>query len=230
MLETQILKARLTTLDEMLGTKAIGEAGDEYVIAKAPSDAAMAEEKAAAIRVEEEIKENDPDAIQVGTTVFHRDKDGELILWDYQIKGFLKEAGNVIRQVKIEMGEDGKKKKSQWTAIKSKIDNFVFVYPREIKLGVKREDLGAVMRTGETAFKDALCTRPIRVETMRGPRVAVVSSETVPAGTTFDIEIAVLDGGPVTLQMVKMCLDYGQLKGLGQWRNSGKGRFNWVEL
>ena len=29
---------------------------------------------------------------------------------------------------------------------------------------------------------------------------------------------------------VKECLDYGALRGLGQWRNSGKGRFAWEEV
>lgn len=26
---------------------------------------------------------------------------------------------------------------------------------------------------------------------------------------------------------MRECLDYGKLRGLGQWRNSGKGRFVW---
>ena len=26
---------------------------------------------------------------------------------------------------------------------------------------------------------------------------------------------------------MKECLDYGTMRGLGQWRNSGKGRFVW---
>lgn len=30
--------------------------------------------------------------------------------------------------------------------------------------------------------------------------------------------------------MVRECLDYGVLRGLGQWRNSGKGRFEWEEV
>ena len=31
-------------------------------------------------------------------------------------------------------------------------------------------------------------------------------------------------------ELVRECLDYGVLRGLGQWRNSGAGRFVWEEL
>jgi hypothetical protein len=30
--------------------------------------------------------------------------------------------------------------------------------------------------------------------------------------------------------VVREWLDYGKLRGLGQWRNSGKGRFSWEVL
>ena len=30
--------------------------------------------------------------------------------------------------------------------------------------------------------------------------------------------------------MVRECLNYGTKRGLGQWRNSGKGRYEWEEL
>jgi hypothetical protein len=29
---------------------------------------------------------------------------------------------------------------------------------------------------------------------------------------------------------VRECLDYGTKRGLGQWRNSGKGRYTWEEI
>ena len=31
-------------------------------------------------------------------------------------------------------------------------------------------------------------------------------------------------------KLVREWLDYGKLRGLGQWRNSGKGRFEWKEV
>ena len=32
------------------------------------------------------------------------------------------------------------------------------------------------------------------------------------------------------VEYVREWLDYGRLNGIGQWRNSGKGRFVWEEL
>ena len=32
------------------------------------------------------------------------------------------------------------------------------------------------------------------------------------------------------MKMVREMLDYGILRGFGQWRNSGKGRFVWEEI
>lgn len=32
------------------------------------------------------------------------------------------------------------------------------------------------------------------------------------------------------LDLVREWLDYGALKGMGQWRNSGRGRFVWEEI
>lgn len=29
---------------------------------------------------------------------------------------------------------------------------------------------------------------------------------------------------------IREWLDYGKLRGIGQWRNSGKGRFEWEEI
>ena len=40
---------------------------------------------------------------------------------------------------------------------------------------------------------------------------------------TFELDESLED-------VVRECLDYGQLRGLAQWRNSGKGRFAWEEI
>lgn len=67
------------------------------------------------------------------------------------------------------------------------------------------------------------CQRPLRASTAQGERVALANSETVPAGSWCDVEITVLKDD--LIKMVKECLAYGKLKGIGQWRNSSKGRF-----
>ena len=72
------------------------------------------------------------------------------------------------------------------------------------------------------------CQRPLRAQTAQGERVALAMSEEVPAGATMDITIKVLD--KALLPAIREWLDYGELRGLGQWRNSGKGRFTWEEI
>ena len=62
----------------------------------------------------------------------------------------------------------------------------------------------------------------------QGERVSIAKSESVPAGSTAEFEIECLD--PKLEDMVRECLDYGTKRGLGQWRNSGKGRYEWEEL
>jgi hypothetical protein len=102
----------------------------------------------------------------------------------------------------------GKTKLSKYT-YKRIVDNFIFVHPRQIELAPVTRQL----------------TRPLRAETMQGKRIALSTSENIPAGTTFELTITTLSKALDDL-LVK-CLDYGQLKGLGQWRNASYGRFKW---
>ena len=71
------------------------------------------------------------------------------------------------------------------------------------------------------------CQRPLRASTPQGERVALAHSETVPAGATVEFTIVILKDDMETA--VREWLDYGRLRGIGQWRNSGKGRFEWEE-
>ncbi len=200
------MKIRITLTEDMLGTKAANkDVFADFIASKAPDDDARKQELDTAEHREE-----------AGTTVFHRNENGELMIWDYQIKGFLKEAGNTLRQANISTVAEGGRKGKKWGAIKGKIDNFVMVTPRIISLGKDEPD--------------GICERPLRCETMKGPRVSVARSEVVSAGTSFECEIKTMKGGPVSEAMMREMLDYGAWKGLGQWRNSGKGRFEWAEV
>lgn len=88
----RILKCRLTTIETLLGTASNNkELHSEFIASKAP-DAPSREEEIEAVGVEE--------VIEKGMTVFSRNKDGKPILWDYQIKGFFKDACGVLRKVK----------------------------------------------------------------------------------------------------------------------------------
>ena len=197
------MKVRIKLMEEMLGTASQNKEVHEEFIASKSADAAKIKEELGALPSD--------DLMEKAVTVFHRDADGMPIIFDYQVKGFIKEAVGVMIEIADKEIRVGKTKLSKWT-FKRIVDNFVFVSPRIIRLGA----VGAI------------CTRPLRADTMKGERVSLASSETMPAGTAFEVEIKTLT--PALDDLMVKCLDYGALKGLGQWRNSGKGRFTWEEV
>ena len=105
---------------------------------------------------------------------------------------------------------------SKLTAFKKVIDGTVFVEQRRIPFQLPE---GA---------ECGRCERPLRASSASGERVALAASETVPAGTVLEFSILVMN--PKDAETVREWLDYGALRGLFQWRNSGKGRFEWEEV
>lgn len=193
--------ARLTFTEEVLGTaSADPKLHSEFIASKAP-DAISMEEEVAALGAEEVERK--------AMTVFPRNEDGDPIFWDYQIKGFFKDSCSALRKVKDSAC-------SKIKAYKKEIDGLLFVNPREIIIHMP--DGGEI---GD-------CQRPLRASTAQGERIALANSETVPKGSYIDIEIDLLKDD--LEKMVRECLDYGKLRGIGQWRNAGKGRFLWEEI
>ena len=192
------MKIKITFTEEVLGTSSSNpDIHREFIASKAP-DATGLEEEVAAIGVDASVEKS--------TTVFPKE-NGNPFFWDYQIKGFFKDACGALARV------PGTKSNAQ-KAYKKVIDGTVFVFPRKIPVTLS----GAMGH----------CQRPLRAETAQGPRVALANSETLPAGSSIETEIRLLDER--NEKLVKEWLDYGALRGLGQWRNSGKGRFTWEEV
>lgn len=192
------LRVQVTFSDEALGMSPTGkEIYRDFIASKAP-DAQTKEEEVAAYGVD--------DVVNQGMTRFPRNSDGDPVLLDYQLKGFFKDSCGLLRRV------DGTKSKKM-TTYKKVIDGNIFVEPREIALHLPE---GAEI---------GVCERPLRTNGPTGERVALASSETVPAGTTMDFEVYCMRKADVPL--VVEWLDYGAIHGLCQWRNSGKGRFEW---
>lgn len=157
---------------------------------------------------EEEVASLGVDAVEEkGMTIFHKFEDGKPFVYDYQIKGMFKDACGMLRKVK---GSASSKIK----AYKKEIDGLIFVEERKIPL----------IFDGETGT----CQRPLRANTPQGERISLASSETVPAGTTMEFTVKCLVDGQ--MDVVREWLDYGKLRGFSQWRNSGKGRFEWEEI
>ena len=200
------MKIRITLTEEMLGTACGNPDVHKEFIASKSSDAAKSEEELAALPA--------VDLENKAKTVFHRDTDGTPILFDYQVKGFLKESLGILCEMLPGEVKIGKSKLSKFTHNRL-ADNYIFITPRKLRMS---SPVGAD------------CVRPLRAETMKGERVSLATSETVPAGTTFECEIVTLAGDDKLDDLIRQCLDYGALKGLGCWRNSGKGRFSWEEI
>lgn len=187
----------LTLTEEMLGTvpKDPEIYGGYIANHAALTDEELAEELATVEKIEEK-----------GWTGFHM-LDGQPLILDYVIKGYLKDACGMLRRVPGT-------RSSKLTAYKKVIDGLVFAKalngnPRRILIDV----------VGEMGVNE----RPLRGQTAQGERVALARSDTVPAGSTIEFRLLILGQVPKTL----LCewLDYGELRGLGQWRNAGFGTF-----
>lgn len=191
----ETLKVRLTFTEELLGTASANpELHKEFIASKAP-DAKTIEDEVAAIGVE--------NAVEKAMTVFPRTAGGEPFIYDYQIRGFFKEACSCLRKVSGTAS-------SKCKAFKKEIDGLIFVEPRMCIMDMHGGTIGN-------------CQRPLRAQTAQGERISLANSETAPSGTSIEFEVICYVDSDI--EMVKEWLEYGRVKGLGQWRNSGKGKF-----
>ena len=192
------MRVRLKFTEEVLGTaSADPEIHEAYIASNAP-DAPTRKEEVEALGVEEVFEKS--------MTVFPKE-DGRPFLWDYQIKGFFKDACGMLRRVP-------KSESSKIKAYKKEVDGLIFVRERKIPFEFDGE-IGK-------------CQRPLRASTAQGERVALASSETVPAGATVEFTVQCMVDSD--MGAVIEWLDYGKLRGIGQWRNSSKGRFEWMDI
>jgi hypothetical protein len=188
-IETGSYHVKVTFVTPVLGTQPQRDVATDYLAGKFEAGAGS---------LPDDELETLPEQLQKGTTAFHK-VDGCPVMYDYMVKGFLKEAGRIFN------GLDGVK------ALQSKIDNLVFVRQRRIPLHVPD---GA-----EITFLE----RPLRAQTAQGPRVGLARSEMLPEGTWFEFDLDVYNG-QVSGDILRALLSYGERKGLGQWRNGGWGR------
>ena len=191
------IKVRITFLEELLGSQSANEELQrDYIASKAP-DAATIEDEVAAVGVDE--------VADKAMTIFPKMADGTPFIYDYQIRGFFKEACGALK--KVEKTESSKIK-----AHKKLIDNLVFVEPRQIPIDMHGMKMGK-------------CERPLRAATPMGERIALASSESVPEGSTVEFDVIFLNNKDS--EILTEWLGYGAFKGFLQWRNSGKGKFTY---
>lgn len=189
-MEIEKIKVKVTFVTPVLGSQPTRDVASEFIASKFVDNAG---------ELPSDEAETLPESLERGTTVFHK-INGKPVFFDYQVKGFIKEAGRTFN------GLSGVK------ALRSKIDSMVFVTPRTIELHMPEGT--------EIEYLE----RPLRAETAQGPRVALARSEMLAAGTWFEFEMEVFKG-PVNADILRDLFTYGKYKGLGQWRNGGYGRF-----
>ena len=192
------MKVRLTFLEEVLGTASSDPEIHETYIASNAPDAPTRKEEVEALGVEEVFEKS--------MTIFPKE-NGVPFLWDYQIKGFFKDSCGMLRKVTNSAS-------SKIKAYKKEIDGLIFVTERKIPFSFDG--------------KIGVCQRPLRAQTAQGERIALSSSETVPAGSSIEFTIHCMVDSD--MKAVIEWLDYGKFRGIGQWRNSGKGKFEWRDI
>lgn len=162
----------------------------------------------------------DPDTeIEKGTTMFTRNKAGQPTIWDYQIKGFYKEAAKLLSEcegTKTNHGfGTGRNSEGQQ---REKVDPIVEKF---FCLDRQSREIPLILPEGETT---RIYQRPIRISDAAGKRVALAASEVVPEGTTCEYSLRLMRDSD--LPILREILAFGSLRGSGQWRNSGQwGRF-----
>lgn len=231
------LIVRATLLEEALGmTPGTPEAFTKFLefrkaklgvkAAQISDDKSEEELKALKFRVEEMKADN----TEASVDVFSIDPEtGNPIFWDYQIRGFFKDTMKALKDMlsikKSKEGEDevktsALKKLSKMTVATvasfnkmpaTWVDRGIFVGPRMIQI-----ELPAGSKMG-------YCQRPLRVEKFPKDITSLKNSETVPAGSVIKFKVGILNDADE--KYVLACLHYGFLRGFGEWRNSGKGRF-----
>jgi hypothetical protein len=187
MYDTRIFRIRLTS--ELLGTVSKDPSiFSTYIGSKKPSE------------IEEDESVNVNKTEEKGWTGFMQDPDSkDLFLYNYMFKGCLKAAGNTLKNV------------VNIKALRSKIDDFVFISPRKVSLGQDKPD--------------GVNERPIRVLTPQGPRVALIRSDYIKAGKILEFEITLVGHPEISWATIETLLKHGQHMGLGQFRNGGFGQF-----
>lgn len=143
-----------------------------------------------------------------GYTTFMRDEDG-IFIYNYMIQGFLRENGNTLKD---DLGVK---------YLKSKLENNLFITPRKIRF-YKEEN---VIRD-----YDATLSRSLRASTPQGPRTMIQKSDLVAAGSRLTFTLTLHDHKELTGDVLQGILEYGQYRGLGQWRNGGYGTFHVVSF
>lgn len=150
-----------------------------------------------------------------GTTVFFWDRETDRpAIGDHMILGFLKASAEAIgRTLDTKKGEV----LHSISYTQSLINQHVRVATQFIPLD--RD----IVRNSDGTPK--YLQRSLRAMTAQGPRVSLAKSEQVAAGASCAFTLRVMKNSAITEDILRRFFEYGELSGLGQWRNAGNGQF-----
>lgn len=211
----KMLKVRWTFIEGVLGTSAANpDIYRDYLAGRAPTPEIAEDEEAVLV-----VGLSVDDEFQKAMTIHPKLPDGTPFQYDYMVKGYFKDVCGMLSRLTGKDEATGKKGKavnesSKIKAFKKEIDGNIFVFPRKIPF--------------ECSGEITICQRSLRASTPKGERVGLSASEEVPAGSTMTFWVLCLNDAHVPAVME--WFDYGILRGTGQWRNSGKGRFTYEIL
>lgn len=206
-------------LNQIEISKEKGEAEVNLVIDKLESLMGVTfteEERGLAIKGElESLKQTFKELDIKGTTVFFWNKEQNMpCIGDHMIYGFLKASAEAIGRTLPKKNGTVLNSTSYTQSLINqhlRADDAFITFNKDIQ----RNDDGSPY----------FLQRSLRAMTAQGPRITLAKSEVVPAGASLEFNLKVMKNSPLTEDALNTLFIYGQMTGLGQWRNSGKGSF-----
>lgn len=212
-IQMETRKYRLTGITPLMGSQpANPDVRTAYIESKAPDPTAATDEENRML-LRETLDEKT-------LTVFLRDpgKKDALLILDYTILGYLKGAIDILKE------------QNHVKAAAGKVDKYIFAAPRKLY----------ITKGGKPIFEeDSVLERPLRAKTAQGDRVALTASELIEDPWEIEVELTLLpnpaaktEGGSkaITWAVIEQALALGRMKGIGQWRNGGYGRFTYERI
>lgn len=211
-------KVRLTFKRDVIGSQPSNEdIKKDYIMSKMLTGRTGMSADVAQSRIKEEIEnlKKDPEYQKTieqlddkTLTVFYRNNEGIPCISDIQLRGFFKDSfAFVARENKWLTKKDGTNysgdaKYRDWIGDRISFnEQYIPIKDKEVKI----------------------MQRPLRCETMQGPRVTLSSSEYISAPFSINFSFKATDD--VKDDMIKAVLDRGEFKGIGQWANAQWGTF-----
>lgn len=160
----------------------------------------------------EEEAEMIVDSAMTGYTGFLKDAHGKEIQSAHVIKAVLKNAASVYKTF------------GPLKQLKNKVQKYVFIREKFVPIVLGPNPDNWAGEDGHPMVQDGptgpVCERPLRASTPQGERVALTCSDVVPAGSTIQFHLVLVNGSGLTDMHLVRLFAYGQLEGIGQWRSS----------